>query len=942
MYQQFTRLLGALCLTLLTVLGLLVLFLQTPQGRAFAIHRLSATLEKETGYQLTVKHSESHFPFYLAFSGIQLKKRSLPTHEIEIDKLQLWWSATQLLSGRLAIQHLTVSGISYSPDAPLLSLEAKGRVSLYDPLDYALSDLSLVTDKYYFQGAFEGKGAQGSQQGLFAVSSLERPHVPLAVGRINWTDREGLRLQTHIETLRWEEVSFRNLQLQVEGFPKPEGLYGELRARAHVDEEELSLTTPFSYSSTKGLKLKEINGHIDGKQQFSGALTLFHPVEGITGALKAKWDSSRGPSEAKMKLSFSPDQGHSVHLNVEGPDYLTVDAHYLPGTDAYQLTLETLNGEFRGNEIALDEAVHWQSSEKTQTLSPLSLRLGEGSIQGHFSSQEDEVKGALHTQGLPLGFIELLYPSQAIGGKVTGEVLLSGTTDQPHIELSMELKDCRQLGKHQIHLPQLSGRLKAQLHEGRMQLNTALHDEGQETVATELSLPFKLSLRPLQWELPADEDLSGKLHANGALLPLVHVFLPDATRLTGDAELDVSLGGTLADPLITGEAEIRHGVYESLHLGTPFRDIEASLHLNGRTITLTRLTATDGTKGVIEGEGVVEIDSEQHFPYRVDARIQKSLLFQEDLATARASGALRLEGDRESALLSGKLRVAEATIHIPEKVRASVPTLDNVTYINGPGASASRSSGEDHYVLSLDLKVISSGHVFVQGRGLSSEWEGELQVGGTTKKPIIFGPLKALRGEFHFAGKEFRIQEGLISFQGDPVKDTTLGLQALLNVPDYAIYAELKGALKAPRLTLHADPVLDQAEILSRILFNKGIQHVNGIQALALTSAAMELSGHDTWNVLGKVRDGMGLDYIDIYQEDSVGTKSEDASSGRNLAIKIGKQISHSVFISVSRGVHTGNTRVGVEAQVGRGFSLEAGIGDDNGGEFSLQWKRDY
>ena len=65
---------------------------------------------------------------------------------------------------------------------------------------------------------------------------------------------------------------------------------------------------------------------------------------------------------------------------------------------------------------------------------------------------------------------------------------------------------------------------------------------------------------------------------------------------------------------------------------------------------------------------------------------------------------------------------------------------------------------------SLDIQVGVPGRIFVRGRGLDSEWRGQLAIGGTSDAPQITGSLQAIRGTFDVLGKTFRVTQGEISF----------------------------------------------------------------------------------------------------------------------------------------------------------------------------------
>lgn len=941
-FKPIYRMIGALSLILLTPLTVLTLFLQTSYGRSFVIDQLAQQLKRETGYHLVVEESQSHFPFYLELQGVHLQAPHSDKELVYAQRIRCWWSPWQLLSHQLKIKQLKAEQVVVNEQHSLpFSIQGYGWLSLDDPLYYSVPEFTLSTSHYHFRGDFQG--FSHSQFGNFSLVEHEHPQQSLAVGHLQWMGGGGFSIHSYVEALRWGDLQMQKVQLHTKGYSLAEALKGELSLEAESEGLELSLSSPFHYSSLEGISLPQIQGKLTDEQLLSGSLKFSPRDKRLDGELEASWEEERGKSIAHLQLGRLEDGAQTLLLKLLGPQSLVLDATYQNKEEAFVLSLNQLEGEFRGIDVKLSKAIEWRQKDDIFFLSPLSLSLGGGEIQAQLNGEAGSINGEFNLSNVPLGFIEAFHPDYRIEGSVSGQGSVSGSLTDPELALDLDIARCRQYKEGELDLPCLSGQLSAHLKDQSIATKAHLYDAGSESMNLELHLPFHLSFAPFYWELPTEEALTGQLRAKGALLPLVHVFVSDAMRLSGEAELAVDLGGSLVSPDIKGKAWVHRGVYESLHLGSSFHDIEMELDLEGQQLILTRLTATDGSKGIVKGKGQMRLSPQQLFPYSVEAQVNKAVLWEEDLITARGTGTLSIQGDKAGALLSGSLQVNDALIHIPEKLPVSIPSLDNVTYVNGPQIKKNTPFAQDKgYPLALDLSIVSKGPISVQGRGLNSEWKGELQVSGSTKKPLIQGPLKVQRGLFHFVGKDFRIQEGLIAFQGQ--QETVIDLKAHLDIPDYQVTAELQGPLKSPRLSLDASPTLEPSEILSRILFNKGIQHVSGVQAVTLANAAAELSGKESLNLLAKVSEGIGVDYIDIYQEELLGEKAsdEEGKEKKNIAVKVGKQLSQSLFVSLSRGVHTGNTRFGVEALLGSGFSVEASVDDYHAGEFSLQWKKDY
>src|SRR3546814_8233379 len=69
----------------------------------------------------------------------------------------------------------------------------------------------------------------------------------------------------------------------------------------------------------------------------------------------------------------------------------------------------------------------------------------------------------------------------------------------------------------------------------------------------------------------------------------------------------------------------------------------------------------------------------------------------------------------------------------------------------------------------LDLDVAGR-DLEVRGLGIDSRWTTDLKVGGTADAPRFTGRADLVRGDYEFAGRNFRLERGIIRFRGESPK----------------------------------------------------------------------------------------------------------------------------------------------------------------------------
>ena len=77
----------------------------------------------------------------------------------------------------------------------------------------------------------------------------------------------------------------------------------------------------------------------------------------------------------------------------------------------------------------------------------------------------------------------------------------------------------------------------------------------------------------------------------------------------------------------------------------------------------------------------------------------------------------------------------------------------------------------------LDLKLAGS-DLQVVGLGINSRWTTNLQIGGLADAPRFTGRADLVRGDYDFAGRNFRLDRGMIRFRGESPPDPLLDIHA--------------------------------------------------------------------------------------------------------------------------------------------------------------------
>src|SRR4030095_6767152 len=107
----------------------------------------------------------------------------------------------------------------------------------------------------------------------------------------------------------------------------------------------------------------------------------------------------------------------------------------------------------------------------------------------------------------------------------------------------------------------------------------------------------------------------------------------------------------------------------------------------------------------------------------------------------------------------------------------------------------------------------------------------------TVDAPRLTGRADLVRGDYEFAGRNFRLDRGIIRFRGESPPDPLLDIRAEAQVQGLDASILVGGTGLKPEIRFASVPQLPQDELLSRLLFGTSITNLSAPEALQLVSA---------------------------------------------------------------------------------------------------------
>jgi translocation and assembly module TamB len=422
---------------------------------------------------------------------------------------------------------------------------------------------------------------------------------------------------------------------------------------------------------------------------------------------------------------------------------------------------------------------------------------------------------------------------------------------------------------------------------------------------------------------PPAVPLAGSANLGGEIGPIVELFLPPRTNVAGQIETDVSFTVPSTPTGLQGRIALTEGVFEQGALGLELIDIAILAELSGETITVPRLSARGRDGGTLEGSGRMGLGEGTG---TVDIKAEKLRVLSRREGQAEVSGTLDVSRTAELLRLGGMLRVTDADLNISRLPKPGLPTLE-VDFGEEQAEEEMRSFASS--ATEIDIRIVSDGRIKVRGRGLNASMNLDAAVRGPFDAPVVTGQMSVDRGRFDFLSKRFEFRESTVTLR-ENVLQSRLSLEAVRQTTELTAVVAITGTLERPEIKLTSEPNLPEDEVLSRILFGRSPTQLSAIETARLAAAISQLSGGSGFDLFGTLENAIGLDTLEIGQNDTGQTQ-----------LTTGKYLSDDVYLEV-RTAAEGTPGVAVEWQVRDNVSLEAETLPNERQRLSVQWKKDF
>lgn len=614
------------------------------------------------------------------------------------------------------------------------------------------------------------------------------------------------------------------------------------------------------------------------------------------------------------------------------PCSFALEGNLKKSLQTYEGKIEKLQGTLLKNPFSFAKPWTFSFGADTFATKDFLCNVGSGYLALDATMSREETAFEIEAKHMPIDYFSLFTTHLRAEGffSLNSSFLASEKDCSGHAQLLLEKANLYQ--QKQTPISEAKGSLHVSLENRKMQILSHIAASPNQFFDMSLTIPMICSYSPFKLEMDKDSPLAGKLEITGNIEEIFDFINLGSQRIAGEIGTNLLLFGSPSQPKLQGDILVQKGSYENYLGGSYVKDAYVRARAQNTKVEVLSARATDESDGTITAGGEIFLEPSRKFPYSFTADLRKLSAVKFDHFQGNFSGDLSIKGNLDEASLSGNLFLPNADITIPDRLPYDVPDIA-VTYVNMP-TSSQVPSIHNSFPFHMQLHLRSDKKLFVIGRGLHSEWEGELDVSTENEELRFNGSLDLLRGTFNFAGKTFSLSKGEILFSDKNGQSAFIDLQGNLNLPDLTVIAVLRGSLLSPQLTFQSIPPLPTSSILAKVLFGKDISEITALQAIQLAQTIITLSGTGGMDVLETIRKSLGLDRFNIISAEK-NEKNPD-----EIFVEIGKYIVKGVMITLTQGATS--SKVTVEVELKNGFILQGETDQNQEGRFSLKWNYNY
>jgi len=532
---------------------------------------------------------------------------------------------------------------------------------------------------------------------------------------------------------------------------------------------------------------------------------------------------------------------------------------------------------------------------------------------------------AIQARGVRIEDINsLLLGRRAFGGVADGNITVRGSAKAPEAVADVTITDPR---VDQVHFEH------ARAHVAYDNAVAIVDAELVQTAANRLTVKGSVPL--------SGPGLDLRVTSTPVDLAIAQAFTSEVSAIGGTGTFDFHVSGARNAPVVNGDVVLENGSFTVDASGVRYQGLAAQLAFKAGHLDVREFRVLDDAGHALVAQGGLDVlanDGLRSMNMRIGA--DGFRILNNKFGRTEIDADLRADGDLRAPKIEGRVRLAGGRIEVDQvletttkRVYATQPLVpdDPALTAESPGEGApSRDTlfGRMDLNVRLDLPddLVLRGRDLRTGGSLVSLGDMNLVAGGTLdlqKRPggplTAVGNLELVRGFYSFQGRRFDVErDSTVRFQGATPIDPALNVTATRTISGVDASVHVGGTMRDPTIDLSSRPALDDADVLSLIVFGQSVNDLGTGERTALGERAASMAaGMVAAPVADSIARALNLDMVEIQAP-------TDSSAP---VVALGSQVGTRLYIGVRQEVGRGDSSlVSVEYRIASALRLVTSI----------------
>jgi len=314
--------------------------------------------------------------------------------------------------------------------------------------------------------------------------------------------------------------------------------------------------------------------------------------------------------------------------------------------------------------------------------------------------------------------------------------------------------------------------------------------------------------------------LNGEVRLQTHSLGFIDSYVAQVDRVAGQLDANLALDGTLAALNLNGDLKLTNAEVDAYQINLSLRELNFEARLKDSVLQLNGSTRA-GADGHAQFDG--ELAWRDLLPYgQIHLSGDNLRVVNIPEARVQASPDVRMKFNGRRIDVGGTVTLPYARLQRPDQLTNAVRASGDEIIV----ATNQAPPGESFHVFS-DLTLVLGDRVTIDTLGLVGRLSGSLRtVADDTGFARGTGELQVEEGKYTAYGRKLDIERGKLQFRNGPLNDPAIDLRAIKKFPDITAGVNVRGTLRAPRMTFFSEPMVSQSQIVSLLIAGGSLDSV--------------------------------------------------------------------------------------------------------------------